>query len=227
MKPVLRATAFLATLLVFSAAANATLTIPPPPDWWQFPPDGGTRLQYHSFQTDPNLNLDPDYTYDGFTPSVPDSWTLPPDIMYGVAIPNFWPILWSGHAGNLNDGIGALLPTAATLTKHMGNLHVDSLDKEFYALAIWSGPGTLTMSVTSEAGASITSTQTQYGEAGWFATILEGTISPQPDWEDFSFAFSNGQVYLDSIYVGTHCVPEPASCGLLLVGVLAVGYRRR
>jgi len=83
------------------------------------------------------------------------------------------------------------------------------------------------MSVSSEPGTVVTSSTQVHLDAGWTASIIEGTISPQPNWEDFTFSFSSGGVYVDEAYIGTHCVPEPATIGLLLAGILVVVHRRR
>lgn len=220
------------TLAVFTlllvGTANAAFTLPAEPDWWTIPPPGATRLQHHSFHADPNLNMMPDYTHETYTPSIPDQWTVPANIQYNVTLPmeEYWPFLWPGRPA-LNDGIGANLSLPGTLTKHMGNLRVDENIKEFYALVIWRGAGALSISVSSEADTTITSTPWGGGEAGWTATILQGTIDPQPDWEDFTFAFTGtGTVFLDEVYVGTHCIPEPASLLLLGLGGLALTRRR-
>jgi hypothetical protein len=213
-------------LLLAATTAQAAMTIPPPPDWWQVPPDGRTRLQHHSFHADPNLNLPPDATYDGFVPAQPDQWTLPTGIMYNQPNPTPWAFIWQGIGGQLNDNVGATLPGPGTLTKRMGNLEDDRLVKEFYALIIWSGaPGTLTMNVNSP-GSTVTATTYEMGEAGMLASVIEGTIDPQPMWEDFTFTFNTG-VFIDEVYIGTHCIPEPAALCLLLAGTALCVVRRR
>ncbi len=61
---------------------------------------------------------------------------------------------------------------------------------------------------------------------------FEGTFrfEPQPSWEQIVLTGSmlDGQeVLLDQIDIDTHCVPEPATLGLLSVGVLALIRRRK
>jgi len=237
----MRRTLCITILLAATAAANGAFPAPPPPDWFQIPPGGTTRLQHHSFHADPNLNQQPeDWTIDGFVPSQPDSWAMPPGVIpqnYNQPADMPWAAYWaSGGAGVplaggfLNDNIGLVLTQGGTLTKTMGNRADENEIKEFYALAIWSlmrgqGVPQLTISVSSP-GAIVNTTTAETGEAGTFATVIEGTIEPQPDFEDFSFTFS-GPALLDEIYIGTHCTPEPATVSLLALGGLAVLRRRR
>ena len=134
--------------LTVTSAANGAWGIPAPPDWFQVPPDGATRLQYHSFHADPNLNQPPDWTYDGFDPSQPDQWTMPQGVQYNMQNPKPWAFYWESGGGGagvpplptgfLNDNIGASLPQGGTLTKRMGNRADDRMIKEFYALVIWT-----------------------------------------------------------------------------------------
>ena len=234
-------TAVIIITLAAASVASAAFPIPAPPDWFVVPPDGATRLQHHSFHADPNLNQPPDWTANGFDPAIPDQWTMPTPVTYNVANPNApWGVYWENggggagvplYGGFLNDNIGADLPQGGTLTKKMGNLADESKIKEFYALMIWAGvPGTFTqldMSVSSP-GTTVNTTTFEAGEAGLFATVIEGTITPQPDFEDFSFVFS-GPTFVDEVYIGTHCVPEPSTTVLLCMGAfgLLLSARRR
>ena len=127
--------------------------------------------------------------------------------------------------GFLDDNIGVTLPAAGTLTKTMGNIADDNETKKFYALVIGSGDVGLTITVTSP-GTTVTSTSGGNGEGGTWAVFVNGTIDPQPDREDFSFAF-DGPVFIDEIYIGTYCTPEPATLSLLALGGLAMIRRRR
>ena len=231
-------------VLAAATAANAAFPTPTPPGWFVAPPGPTTRLQYHSFHADPNSNQLPDWTFDGFAPSVQDSWVMPTGVSpqdYGLPNPAPWGVYWSGGTGTggggvplpggniLNDNIGLMLNQAGTLTKQMGNLANESEIKEFYALAIWTTvPGstaTLNISVTSPE-TTVSTVPFGSGEGTMFATVITGTIEPQPDFEDFSFAFS-GPAFIDEIYIGTYCTPEPATLSLLALGTLAVLRKRR
>jgi len=210
-------------VLAAASAANASFPVPDPPDWWGSP-DEYTRLQHHSFHADPNLNQPPDSTFDGFTPAIQDAWALPSTIAYNQNNPSPWGAYWAGGNSSdlLNDNIGANLPDGGTLTKTMGNMANEEMIKEFYALVIWSGDGAQVDITVSSPGTVVEETfEWVGGEAGLFATVLEGTITPQPDKEDFSFAFT-GPAFVDEIYVGTHCVPEPSTIVMLCLGVFGL-----
>lgn len=53
--------------------------------------------------------------------------------------------------------------------------------------------------------------------------LLKYTIDPQPDSEKIKINDSNWT----DLAIGTWCVPEPATLGLLLLGACVAGYRRR
>ena len=216
-------------VLAIGSFAFGDLVIPGGlPGWWPGgpgdPPDGLTRAQVHGFSADPNLNAPPDWTYDGFQPSVPDSWTMPGGLQYGVDA-SFWPVHYLG-GGYLNDGSGIWL-NDQTITKRMGNLRINEWIKEFYVLVIWHSPGggMLGVDVDSELATDVvTQTMAQYDDGNWHATIVEGTIEPQPNWEDFTFTCI-GATFIDTIMIGTHC-PEPATLCLLVFGGMMVLKRR-
>ncbi len=119
----------------------------------------------------------------------------------------------------------------------MGNLRQDDWTKEFFGVVIWEGPAgaSLSIDVNSEADTTISLTQYDIVEPtmlNWRATVFEGLIEPQPDWEQFDFTFTglgSAIAVVDSIYVGTQCVPEPSTLVLLLGfgGLCALRYRRR
>lgn len=235
--------AVVALAVCASASVSFAGAMVPFPDWWSWPPgppDPDTRLQYHSFITDPNLNLPPDWTQDGYPPSRPDVWTVPSSVAYNMQT-GYPPGLFytSGSPGviqDLGDGLGAVMTTPGTISKDMGNRRNDEYWKELFACVIWFGPATATfdIGVTTEAGASVTTSQIDYFEPtmpAWRATVITGIIKPQPDWEVFDFAFGNFQpgdqgVTIEGIYVGTWCVPEPGTIVLLLGLFGAILLRR-
>lgn len=244
----LRILAALIVVALAIAGADAA-TYVPFPDWWEWnpgaPPDGVTREQYHSFLGNPNLNPSPDWTYNGYTPSQPDSWTLSGVLQYNVFAPDNtgWGFYTDppGPSGPpwLNDNWGALLGQDASLVKVMGNQHRDAWLKRFYGVIIGftnDPQAGFDLSVDSEPGATVDVTYeaffTDPSAPGWLAAVVGGTIVPQPDWERFTLHLTHtaGSVlWIDSVYVGTYCeaVPEPAAVGLLALGVVAIFLRRR
>jgi len=117
------------TLMGFASVVQADYMIPPMgPSWWTLPCDEFTRLQYHSFITDPDLNLDPDYTCDGYTPSVPDQWTCP-DAYNNVLVPP--------QLSDWGDGIAILVGDGEEFSKPMGNLANPSVDKEYWVQIVF------------------------------------------------------------------------------------------
>ncbi len=225
----------------------------PLPAWWpddpNGSPDGVTRAQYHSLKTDPDQNQSPDWTYNGFNPSIPDDWTTS-GLGFGSEGPGpnpfyFGPNKYQNPAG---DGFGANLPEVPeiSISKKMGNLRPEQtkMKKEFFVLVVWAGEGTLDIGVTSELTTDqvIPLTTCPCDDAGYHATYFQGIIDPQPNWETFTFNFHPApryntseeivgyeMLFLDSVYVGTHCVPEPGTLAMLLglSGLALVAWRRR
>lgn len=237
--------ALFAVISVFGSvhAVRAEIILPPAPpdgrvtvlpygpDWWRWPGlarDGVTRTQGHSFHQNPNQAGGGDYTYDGYTPTVTDEWNGLGGIDgYNQPIPNNTPYPFVDRDGRpFGDGIGAHLPESTLLTKTMGNRFAgNEFIKEIFLAIIWKGAGSLSLNVTAP-GSRASVSQTNLSEAnGWHVSWLRGTLSPQPNQETFSFSFG-GEAWIDSVWVGTHCIPEPSALALVAAGVLVARRRR-
>lgn len=226
MRKLMRLT--LATVILLGATSAFGQFVDPPidrPDWWVHPPDSTTRLQYHSFINNPNNNNPPDYTDNGFVPAVSDQWTFAGPLNQPVS-PGTTDAYGDSHA----------LLTSDNLTKLMGNAELLAV-KEWYVSMVWSTQAFLEngtplpintpiLDVTSPGipeqdiiGDGIEKSLTRVRNNTWWVSVWEGTITPQPDQETFDIQFFE-PTYVDSIWIGTHCVPEPATC---LIFIMASG----
>jgi hypothetical protein len=227
-------------LCLGTPAALATTTVPDFPSWWKVsgdPLDGVTRTQFHAFHSDPNTLPSPDWVYDGFQPGTQDNWTTTIVTQFDFDGPGASPF-FDSQGTRHGDAIakGALISTdGGQMTKLMGNLDQPDWIKLFHVEIIWwGGDSDDDVSIDVQATGIVDITQTTViidgDDPNWHWTSIDGTINPQPEQETFLFNFAavTQQIYVDSVYVGTHCViPEPAALSLLALGGLAVMRRRR
>jgi hypothetical protein len=226
-----------ACLWCIAATVSADTVLDPPvdkPSWWTHPPDGLTRLQYHSFKTDPDLTTTPDYVQNGYPPSVPDDWTITGvDLNQTVAKPQD-PLY--------GDGVAALVEPTDTFKKLMGN-QAAPLTKLWFVEIVWTTKSYVDLGIlplnfpyldVAATGSSVQGdgggilNTTRHGD--WWVTTWSGTIIPQPNQETFTFSFVEA-TYVDSAWIGTHCVPTPAAgigaLGLMTAYVAVRSLRRR
>jgi hypothetical protein len=232
--------ALLAALILATTAAVATDFPEGGPSWWknQFSPpnDGATRTQFHSFLDDPNDADAPDYHYDGFTPTGPDVWLWDGGMLgdFGEAIPEELP----GHPWHdQGDNAGVHIDAPGTMSKEMANLSRPNQFKEFFISVLWLDTTTnhdadLTLSIYAPGNPQIDiieDYQINIPDSHWRYTVLSGKITPQVDSEMFSLTFDKASPYIDSLWVGTHCVPEPGTIAMLAsgaLGILGLAWRR-
>ena len=122
------------------------------------------------------------------------------------------------------------------MTKVMWNLFMPDMIKLFHAEIVWfggTGADNVTLDVQSE-GSIVQITQSGVingtGDPNWHLTYIDGTIIPQPNVETFTFNFApvgGSAIYVDAAYIGTHCIPEPASMLALLCGLGGLVWRRK
>jgi uncharacterized protein (TIGR03382 family) len=220
--------------------ALADTTVPDFPSWWKGPgdlPDGVTRTQFHAFHADPNTMPSPDWVYDGFDPVLPDIWNTAIVTAFDVDRPGgvspFVDDQGTRHGDTVAKGAQISLE-GGQMTKQMGNLPQADWIKLFHAEIIWFGGDTANdVSITVQATGFVNITQAATitdADPNWHFTYIDGYIDPQPDVETFSFNFAavTNPIFVDAVYVGTHCIiPAPAALPLLALGCLAVRRRRR
>ena len=222
-----KATVVLMGVCLLSHVAMGDYMIPPMgPTWWTVPPENNVRLQYHSFITDPDLNLEPDYTLDGYTPSVSDDWNCP-DSYNNVLTPP--------QLSDWGDGKAIRVEADEDFSKLMGNRSNVNVDKEYFVEMVFRAVDGQYGTFPESPELDITAPGSIYehegfsggdGKNGWWRVSWSGTIMPQPAQETFTFYFSEA-VYVDSVWIGTYCVPEPGTLSLLLLGGLVVSRKRR
>lgn len=229
-------------LALVAAAPSALAFMLPPiarPDWWRTPNDpaeGLVRTQYRSFITDPMLRIFPDYNYDTYATPL-DSYTWP----CGLSRLNHW---IGRHHIEWGDGYALYLEADGVLSKWMWNARVDHNVKRFYAVYVWTTrawieQGILPLrapeiTIDTETGSTITDLQQDYGRimnptgmpGDWWYSIVTGWIRPQPCFERFHFRAIE-DAYIDSMWAGTRCVPEPLGWFALALGATFLASRRR
>jgi hypothetical protein len=223
---------FSVVAFLFATSVAWAVVVPAPPNapsWWKIPGDpldGATRTQYHGFTGNPND--DTFGTYNGFIPDLGDVWTFDfgPNHLtptFNTAIPDGLPTIAYG------DGIGfEAIPLPGDFIKTMGNRENERKIKQFYAGILWfDASPTMNSTLDIEVYADAEVTGTQYTivqpDSGWRFTYVTGVIIPQPSHEHFEVDFgATGDVYVDSFWAGTHCVPEPSTIAMMLFGGLGV-----
>jgi hypothetical protein len=219
---------------------------------WLTDPDDRTRVQFHSFITDPtdvdqitpgNQLADPDTSFTGADFSLDsqqaanqDAWNVTAGTL-GAATASAPPAGWQA------DGQGLGISSGLQISKDMWNESFPNQIKEYWVGMIWNAvdgaannPPNLT--VTTSGGETVTPQGflTQSTGTGWGWISWSGVIRPQPEGEVFTWTMpsdegefgSGGGVVIDSIWVGTRCTPEPATIALVLAGgVACVAARRR
>lgn len=225
-------------LAPLSAVGLADQLDPPlAPPWWTHPPGETTRLQYHSFITPPAENAAPDYSESGYGPG-PDTGQYP----FGYPPVDQWQhpgAIFGQDFGEpepgLGDGKGASVAAGQTLRKWMWNVRVEDLVKEYFVKIVWKPADGDTnewvdLLVETEAGSAVDPGWHSFVRPtapvqGWSTQTWHGVIRPQPNWEWFKFTFPE-DAQVDSLWVGTYCVPEPTGLSLLALGMLLTLRRR-
>jgi len=216
---------FLFVLGTASTVMGDYMLPPMRPDWWTIDPDGQTRLQYRSFITDPDMNLEPDYVFDGYTSSTADDWTCPDSFNHVLTPPQLT---------DWGDGKALLVGADDSLSVLMGNVSNGVGEKEYFVEMVFRALDNQYGSIGDYPFLDITAPGSIYehdmfsggdGKNGWWRVSWHGLITPQPGQETFLFDFIE-DTYVDSLWVGTH-IPEPATIFMLGLGGLALRKKRR
>ncbi|MBN1853408.1 MAG: hypothetical protein JW829_11815, partial [Pirellulales bacterium] len=132
----------------------------------------------------------------------------------------------SGRQGMLKLAVDAGMGEAAIhLVWHIDNLDRPWEEKHFFAEAEYfttgnSGVDKLFSSMSSGTPVTLVPHMEMLTD-GWIRWWAEGTLVPNPEWEEMvnvvEFAASSTDSYLliDYMHIATECVPEPATLGLL------------
>jgi len=150
---------------------------------------------------------------------------------------------WPGHQGLVGiNNINGVQTISGSLTFHINNFLDERAEKWVWdEVYYYASPGatflhTLAVGPPPPAGVMVTMDQkvnvwSISGTDNGMHENLDGTIAPNPPWEEVIFDFicdPGEEAYLDSFEVATICIPEPATLALLgLAGATAIALRRR
>ena len=108
----------------------------------------------------------------------------------------------------------------------------------YFAISVsqYSSVDASTFPYLAEVGEPVLIAEYAYGD-GWYTDVWNLQIQPNPPSEFIYVNFTNGLLgvgelplypaYLDQVVIDTICVPEPATIGLLGLGVLAFLRKRK
>ncbi len=207
----------LSALAALIVAGNALAQVNPPSWWGQS--DGFTSGFGWSFPG-PAYPPVPDYSLDPFgSPSWSSGSTV------------FWYPTVTDHTGVWGDGPGLNGSFSVTLwnLKNPDWLKEVWLQVDFYEVPAQGSD--VTLAITTESTSEVVNLQEEDVDIGngWTRGTVTCQIKPQPLWETFTFQFTGGQsgAYIDNLWIGTHCVPEPSAVALLGMGLAGLLVRRR
>lgn len=141
----------------------------------------------------------------------------------------------SGRKGLLklavDEGQGA---ATITLVWHIDNWDRPSDEKHFFVEAEYyttgnDGVDTLFSSLTGGTPVELKPNYADLGD-GWWRWWAQGTLKPNPLWEEmhneviFSASPLDSYMLIDHMHIATECVPEPGTLTLLVLGLLTLGF---
>lgn len=149
------------------------------------------------------------------------------------------PILGSGRQGVLVwNNLYGNTPMDVVLRWHLDNMDWDNCVKDIWSELIWAqtGSGTvLNIGAEYPQGYTLSSLRLAAGPQplpnNWLIAAGYAQIKPNPPWEEaiLSVRVAPGEAFMiDSWHTATECIPEPGTCALMGVGLVAlVAWRRR
>ncbi|MBS1723039.1 MAG: PEP-CTERM sorting domain-containing protein [Armatimonadetes bacterium] len=208
-------------LVLFVVPGIALADIDPPtkpPGYWGKELDGtsyfGWRFDFKAWQLPP---WKPPHAGWSFHPFGEDSWTADPQRLL------HYKDYWNGHEHVWGVDAGKYGELTVTLPNRADRSKTKIL---FVQLIGW---GTVTAAPTdSDKWLWLGDPKIEYLSEGWFRKTYKFSKRPQPESESLKIELDGGRdgSYIDSLYAGSQCVPEPSALLALALGLSGIAVRR-